>query len=97
MQIVYIINKEPDSIFSGYLIKNYSNQTESDGKTSIKWQSSKVVIINVEDKIIPDGVIEVKGYIGDKYWIDVENGYLRVATSGRKYVSKVIVVLLSQL
>lgn len=73
-----------------YLIRNYSSKTEVKEKVSTNWPTAKVVIINVEDEIVPDGVIEVKGRINDKYWIDENNGYLRVATTGTKYVSKVI-------
>lgn len=74
-----------------YLIKKYNNSIiEEKDNQRTSWSTSKVLVINVEDEITPDGLVVVKGQINDKYWIDEHNGYLRVATTGTKSVSKVI-------
>lgn len=73
-----------------YLIRSYTNMFTIEDDRKINWPTSKVLIINIEEKMKFDGLIEVKGAIGDKYWIDEYNGYLRIATTGSKYSYKMI-------
>ena len=73
-----------------YLIRSYTNLTTIEDNRKVNWPTSKVLIINIEDQMKFDGLVEVKGRISDKYWIDEYNGYLRIATTGSKYSYKMI-------
>ena len=73
-----------------YLIRSYSNMTTKESDRVINWPSSKVLIIDIKDDLKFDGMVEVKGQINDKYWIDEYQGFLRIATTGTKYSYKVI-------
>lgn len=66
-----------------YLIKSYNNSEEIITNTKGKnWNSTQILIIDLNDGISIDGIIKVKGSINDKYCIDEYNGYLRIATTG---------------
>lgn len=73
-----------------YLIRSYTNMITMEGDRKVNWPTSKVLIINIEEEMRFDGLVEVKGRISDKYWIDEYNGYLRIATTGIKYSYKMI-------
>ena len=73
-----------------YLIRTYTNLTTIEDDRKVNWPTSKVLIINIEEEMKYDGLIEVKGQISDRYWIDEYNGYLRIATTGTKYSYKMI-------
>ena len=46
------------------------------------------MIFNIIDNVLYDEYIEVKGWVNDRYWIDGFDGYLRIATTGNKYLYK---------
>lgn len=73
-----------------YLIRTYSNQKVKENNVVTNWPTSKIIVINIENELVFDGLIEVKGTINDRYWVDEYNGYLRIVTTGTKYTYKTI-------
>ena len=61
-----------------YLIRTYSNQKVKENNVVTNWPTSKIIVINIENELVFDGLIEVKGTINDRYWVDEYNGYLRI-------------------
>ena len=74
-----------------YLINQYSNsiKTETDN-TVTSYTSSRILAIDISGTIKFNDIIEVKGQINGRYWIDEYNGYLRVASTGTLYTYKLV-------
>lgn len=69
-----------------YLIQNNNKIIEKESNKDYEYDSSKIMIFNIIDKVLYDEYIEVKGWVNDRYWIDEFDGYLRIATTGSKYL-----------
>lgn len=69
-----------------YLIQNNNKIIEKESNKDYEYDSSKIMIFNIIDNVLYDEYIEVKGWVNDRYWIDEFDGYLRIATTGNKYL-----------
>ena len=73
-----------------YLIKRWGSLINKEGNKITDYDSTKIIIISIDGSITYEGVVEVKGDVSDRYWLDEHNGYLRVATTGIKNSYKMI-------
>lgn len=73
-----------------YLIKRWGSLINKEGNKITDYDSTKIIIISIDGSITYEGVVEVKGDVSDRYWLDEHNGYLRVATTGNKNSYKMI-------
>lgn len=73
-----------------YLINQYSTTTEQADNIVAKYNSSKVLCVDIKGDIKFNDIIEVKGQINGKYWIDEYKGYLRVASTGTVQTYKLV-------
>lgn len=82
-------------IFVTYMSKDYiaitttgSAKESQKGLYTVSYSTTQIILINVKEKITFEGIITVLGGVGDRYWIDEYNGYLRVASNGMKSTYK---------
>ncbi len=74
-----------------YLVNyNYDKNTKKEGERVISTNVSKILVVDIKNKLAVKDVVSVDGSIGDEYWIDEYNGYLRVATNGTYFSYDVI-------
>jgi len=73
-----------------YLLKTYNYKTVVEGNIQSKIPTTKIIVINIKHEMYAEELITVKGRVDDEYWIDEYNGYLRIASTGIKTVSKLI-------
>ena len=68
-----------------YLLRNKKDNESIQSETKrTKYPISNVLVIDISENIRVNGLIKVNGIIGDKYWIDEYNGYVRIATTYQK-------------
>ena len=73
-----------------YLLRKSTYTNDIDENKKVQFPLTQILVINIQDGIIAKGVISVVGNVSDKYWIDEYEGYLRVASTGTQYISKIL-------
>ena len=73
-----------------YLLQGNGYESETIDNIKYSCTKTKILIINIKDALITEGMVEVEGDVNDKYWIDEYDGFLRVASTGYKYTYKVL-------
>lgn len=73
-----------------YLLRKSTYTNDVDENKKVQFPLTQILVINIQDGIIAKGVISVVGNVSDKYWIDEYEGYLRVASTGTQYISKIL-------
>ena len=73
-----------------YLLRKSTYTNDIDENKKVQFPLTQILVINIQDGIIAKGIISVVGNVSDKYWIDEYEGYLRVASTGTQYISKIL-------
>lgn len=73
-----------------YLLRKSTYTNDIEGNKKVQFPLTQILVINIQDGIVAKGVISVVGNVSDKYWIDEYEGYLRVASTGTQYISKIL-------
>ena len=86
---IHVITPSVNNIYATtkniYLLRTYSNVIENGEEYQLSYNTSRVVVINIEDDLELLGDFTVKGRIIDKYAIDEKDDYIRVVTTGNEY------------
>lgn len=73
-----------------YLLRKSTYTNDVDENKKVQFPLTQILVINIQDGIVAKGIISVVGNVSDKYWIDEYKGYLRVASTGTQYISKIL-------
>ncbi len=83
---LHILTPSINNIYSSekniYLIRSYGSEYVKEEEYQLSYSNSRVVVVNIEGNLSLSGSFDVKGSIGNKYWIDEKDEYIRVVTSG---------------
>lgn len=83
---IHVLTSSIENIYTSekniYLIESYNNVINNEDDYQIKYQSSTVTVINIENGLSISGSFVVRGNINDKYWIDEKDDYVRVVSTG---------------
>lgn len=87
---IHVLTPTVNNIYSSekniYLIRTYNSEVIKGETEEITYNKSRVTVINIEDGLSLCGSFDVKGRIGDKYWIDEKDRYIRVVTTGSEEI-----------
>ena len=73
-----------------YLLRKSTYTSEVGETKKIQIPLTQILVIDIKNDINAKGIVSVIGNVSDKYWIDEYEGYLRVASTGTQYISKIL-------